>query len=106
MSRIADVYLGDRPYPDSPGFKEPTTSREAARAVAGGAREGRERVFEAIRAAGSGGLTADQAGASVGRPPAYCRPRVTELFKAGRIVPTGERRPNETGLKARVWRAT
>lgn len=105
MSRIAESYLGDRPYPESPGFREPTTARDAARAVAPGAAEGRERVFGAIRASGSAGLTADEAAASVGRTPAYCRPRVCELFKAGRLIPTGERRRNETGLSAKVWRA-
>jgi hypothetical protein len=104
MSKTAEHFLGDQPYPDSPGFKEPTTSREAARVVSGTVAEGRESVFEAIRLAGSGGLTADEAAAAVGRTPAYVRPRVTELYKAKRIARTGERRRNSTGLRAWVWR--
>lgn len=105
MSRIADAAFGDRPYSESPGFKTGGTSREAARAVAPGARAGRERVFDAIAASGSGGMTADEAAALLGRRESYVRPRVTELFKAGRIVPTGGRRQNETGLPAKLWRA-
>lgn len=118
MSKMAEHFFGDQPledvlpkstqtYPNAPGFKEEEgISREAARAVSGAAADGRERVFEAIRLAGSGGLTADEAAAAVGRPQAYVRPRVTELFKVGRITRTGERRPNSTGLRAWVWRAS
>lgn len=105
MSKLAEHYLGDEPYPGAPGFKAPGTSREAARAVAPGAGVVREAVFEAIRASGSGGLTADEAAASVGRKPAYVRPRVSELSKEGRIERTGERRRNDTGLMAMAWRA-
>ena len=103
MSRIAEAAYGDRPYPDSPGFKTGSTSKEAAKAVAPGAGAVRERVFEAIAASG-GGLTADEAAAIVGRKPAYVRPRVTELYRAGRIKPSGERRRNSTRLSAAVWR--
>jgi hypothetical protein len=91
-------------YPNSPGFKEPTTSRDAAKGVRAGTREGRRAVLEAIRQAGSGGLTADEAAASVGRPVLYVGPRVTELHKLGLIIPTGARRENGSGLMAKAWR--
>lgn len=91
-------------YPDRPGFKERTTSKDAARSVANDAQKLRERVFEVIRQSGSQGLTADQAAFLVGRTVLSVRPRVTELGKTGRITPTGERRANESGLKAKVWR--
>lgn len=103
MSRIAEHFLGEAPYPDSPGFKEGTTSREAARVVPGAA-EGRERVLGAIRASGGAGLTADEAAAAVGRPVLYVRPRVSELFKLGQIVPADARRRNASGLWAKAWR--
>lgn len=103
MSRIAEA-LDLSTYGGNPGFKEPTTSRDAAKAVASGTQAVRERVFQAI-AVSAQGLTADEAAAIVGRKPAYCRPRCSELRAAGRIVPFGRRRNPDTGLSATVWRA-
>jgi hypothetical protein len=109
MSRTSET-LDPGPYGGMPGFKEPTTSRDAALAVAACAPLLRERVYAAIRATGAGGMTADEAAAAVGETVLAVRPRVTELAKAtakrpARIEPTGERRANESGLKAKVWRA-
>lgn len=99
-----DLFEHAARYPQVPGHKERTTSRDAARAVTSDAAVLRERVFEAIRSAGAAGLTADQAASAVARSVLSVRPRVTELFKAGRIEPTGERRANESTLKAKAWR--
>jgi hypothetical protein len=33
------------------------------------------------------------------------RPRVAELKAMGKITPTGDRRRNESGMSASVWRA-
>lgn len=93
-------------YPQAPGFKERTTSRDAARAVAGGAGTLREQVFECLRVAGPAGLTPDEIAEKIGRTVLAIRPRVTELAKDDPpwIVPTGDRRANASGLKAKVWR--
>jgi hypothetical protein len=106
MSRISEAY-DPGAYGGLPGYKEPTTSRDAARAVSSSAPLLRERVFAAIRAAGARGMTADEAAAAVEETVLAVRPRVTELAKAtpARIVPTGERRKNESGLSAKAWRA-
>ncbi len=94
-------------YPAAPGFKEPSTSRDAAWAMQRDAENLREKVFAAIAAAGARGATADEIATFLVRSVLSVRPRVSELTKATppRIVPTGERRKNESGLKARVWRA-
>lgn len=92
-------------YPDAPGFKEGTTSREAAEKVATTAQEGREQVFLAIQAAGAAGLTPDEAAERIGRDRLYVRPRVSELAREGRLIATGERRRNDTRMAAKVWRA-
>lgn len=91
-------------YPHAPGYREPTTSKAAAKAVANEAGKLRERVFETIRDAGPSGLSADQAASLLGRTVLSVRPRVTELAKAERITRTGERRANESSLRAHVWR--
>lgn len=107
MSRVADAAYGDTPlaYPASPGFKEPTTSKDAARAVSASAPLIREKVFAAIREAGLHGLTPDETAAKIGESILAVRPRFSELAKAQRIVETGERRRNESGLRAKAWRA-
>ncbi|HXL66625.1 MAG TPA: hypothetical protein VN938_16370 [Xanthobacteraceae bacterium] len=107
MSKIAEAAFGDLFYPERPGFKEPTTSKDAARAMASSAPLLRERVFAAIRSAGPRGMTPDEAATAIGETVLAVRPRVTELSKGThvRIIPTGERRTNASGLRAKVWRA-
>ena len=94
-------------YPRSPGWKERTTSRDAALAVTSRASILRERVHAEIAAAGLSGLTADQVAARLGESVLSVRPRLSELYHANppRIVPTGERRTNDSRLKAKCWRA-
>jgi hypothetical protein len=107
MSRIAESAFGDRPYPGSPGFKEGTTSRDAAAAVTGGAAELREAAFSVIALAGERGATADEVAKVLRRDWRAIRPRISELAHAKpkpRIVARGDRRPNDTGLSAKVWR--
>ena len=107
MSRIAERFLGDTPatYPNAPGFKESTISRDAANEMAADATILRERALAAIRKAGGRGLTADECALALGRDILSVRPRLSELRAANRIIPTGERRTNESGKKAMAWRA-
>lgn len=97
-------------YPGRPGFKEPTTSRDAARRIAGRAPSLREQALKALQVAWPGGLTADEVAAKVGKPVLSIRPRVTELLRLGEIMPvtwnaSGEplRRANASGADATVW---
>jgi hypothetical protein len=101
--------LSDLPlfrYPAAPGFKTGDTSRDAARKVRADAATLREKVYRAFVAVGEIGLTADEAAKMVGRLPPSVRPRVTELTKENppRVVPTKERRKNESTMTAIVWR--
>jgi hypothetical protein len=105
MGKMGEAAAGLRPYPDGPGFKERTTSRDAAAAIGAKAKTLRERVFDAIAAAGSAGLTSDEVAARLGLDWRSIRPRVSELLAAGRIEPTGETRRNDTDLFAKVYRA-
>lgn len=88
-------------YPDSPGFKEATTSRDAAASMATTAPRLRSKVK---RAFGDGPATADEIAGRLACSILSIRPRVTELARQGVIVDTGERRPNDSGRKAKVWR--
>jgi predicted transcriptional regulator len=89
-------------YPQSPGWKEDTTSREAAEAIESHADTIRARVLQALR---EWPLTADETAYAIEESILTVRPRVTELFKDGRIFRTGERRLNRSGREAHVYRA-
>ena len=94
----------DLPYPNSPGHKEWTTSKDAADAIAPTLSERQTEVFDAYKAVGERGLTADEVASKVDRSVLAVRPRVSELGVLGLIERSGERRANESGLKAAVWR--
>lgn len=104
MSKIADAHYGDTPapYPESPGFKEPTTSQDAAIKIKSHAETLRAKVLAAIEAAPTG-LTPDQAAELLGETVLAVRPRVTELKRQGKIEKSGERRKNVSGMGAAVW---
>jgi predicted ArsR family transcriptional regulator len=63
----------------------------------------RARALELLAAAPAG-LTADEIAAKLAESVLAVRPRVSELFHAGLIEKTGERRPNASGLNAHVWK--
>ncbi len=93
-------------YPRGPGFKEPTTSRDAAVAIAPRVASLRARVMRAIADAGAVGLTADECARVLGESVLAVRPRLTELGPrhGNRIEKTGARRANESGQMAAAWR--
>ncbi len=90
-------------YPESPGFKEPTTSRDAARKIAPRAQSLRDQVLIILAAAWPGGMTADEVARKAGKREFSIRPRLSELRAKGEILPTTTRRPNESGVDAIVW---
>lgn len=86
-------------YPNEPGFKEKGgTSEEAAQKI--DAKTLREAVLVALKA---GPATADETADSLGKSVLAIRPRFTELKKLGLVYKTAQRRPNRSGIKARVW---
>lgn len=91
-------------YPTVAGYKEATTSREAAEAIEAAGRAGRLR--EAVRqwyAAGNQG-TADECAGALGETILSIRPRVSELHHRGYLVATGERRLSSAGRSSHVWK--
>jgi hypothetical protein len=95
----------DSTYPDSPGFKAPGPSEDAATAVAGMAKTLREKVFKTIAAAPAG-LTADEVAELLNKSVLSVRPRVAELHRQGEIRQTGSRGKNASGMTASVWAVT
>ena len=89
-------------YPTEPGFKEGSTSNDAAQSMKASAPKLRTRVRNAISKLGD--ATADEVAEALDITPFSARPRVTELATLGVIEYTGERRPNISGRSAKVWR--
>jgi hypothetical protein len=97
MSRLPEV------YPDTPGFKMPGPSEQAAVAIAGTAKTLREQVLLAFQQSPCG-LTADAVANRLGKSILSVRPRVSELRRRGEIRPaSGQRGKNESGMSATVW---
>lgn len=90
-------------YPRSPGFKEKTTSRDAARKIAPRAQTLRDQVYATLRNVWPAGLTADEVALRIGRKEFSVRPRLSELRATKEIMATTIRRPNESGVDAIVW---
>lgn len=91
-------------YPHKAGFKDNSTSREAAEAIeaSGRAPDLRTRVasfFIVGRTA-----TADEVAVAIGETIYAIRPRVSELYKMDLIERTGERRPSANGQASHVYR--
>ena len=96
MSRMSEL-----PYPSSPGYKEPSTSKAAARAIQPHVSALARSILSLIR---YNPMTPDEAANALGRTLLTIRPRFSELAKKGLIEKTGARRPNASGLLAHVWR--
>jgi hypothetical protein len=89
-------------YPSSPGWREATTSREAAERIAGQALPLRKIVLDLI-AKTPNGLAVHEVADLLKRPVSTVQPRCSELRRLGEIQPSGQRRINASGARAHVW---
>lgn len=90
-------------YPASPGAKAAGTSTEAAEAMRPRAHILRAKVLACLRQHGP--LTTDECAGMLGETVLAVRPRFSELRALGQITDTGDRRVNDSGRRAAVWRA-
>ena len=89
-------------YPASPGWSQPTTSREAARRFAGRSKLLRQRVLATLEEVPSG-MSAHEIARRLALPPSAVQPRVSELRREGKIKPSGWRTKNDSGVSAHAW---
>lgn len=78
------------------------TSIAAAEHAQSGAAVARQRILDAIRAAGVHGLTREEIEAATGIPGNTVRPRVRELIQRSHIEEAGEQRMTKSGERAKV----
>jgi predicted ArsR family transcriptional regulator len=84
--------------------RKPGPGRRRVARAQSGRTERLRRVVLDVLAARAAGLTADEIAAALDESVLAVRPRVCELFHAGLIEKTGERRRNRSGLSAHVWK--
>ncbi|AXU20368.1 hypothetical protein C7W88_16950 [Novosphingobium sp. THN1] len=87
-------------YPEAPGHRGVDTSIEAAESMEKSAPLLRKRCLDRLK---MGPATADEVAAFLELSVLSVRPRFTELYTDGLIYDTGERRPNASGRRAKVW---
>lgn len=80
-----------------------SASRNAAAAARGATTRLRAEIHWLLLT--SAPLTADEIAERVGRSTLYVRPRVSELVKQGRVIDSGERGRNASGMSAAKWTA-
>lgn len=91
-------------YPHTPAARRTKTSRSAAKEIKPRVPTLREQVLAMLKFY-EAGLTADECAKQMGNSILSIRPRFSELVRLGLIFDTGLTRPNESGLKASIWRA-
>ena len=102
MGRIA---FAQGHYPHTPGYQNVDTSFDAAVAIEESAAGLQALVLVALREHGP--MTTDQTAGKMGYfglDVLKIRPRFSELKKMNKVEMTDERRKNESGQSARVWR--
>lgn len=99
--------LGCGPYPERPGSKERGgESEKAANAIAPIAADLRGKGARLFFDGYPAGFTADEVASQLRVSPFSMRPRITELYQAGLIRKSDERRRNRSLMTATVWIAT
>ena len=89
-------------YPETAGFKEDTTSRDAALSMASLSSPLRKTVLNYIKKFPS---TPDECAEGICESVLSVRPRITELKNLGFIKASGLTRKNYSGRNAKVWTA-
>jgi hypothetical protein len=104
MGSLKDQLDGLATYPDRPGFKEKGgASEDAANALAPMLKKNQAETLAAFERAARP-MTADELADFMGRTIVQIRPRVSELRRLGKIIPTGERRKSSFGQPSAVWK--
>jgi len=88
-------------YPNVPGYKAQETSKQAAIEMTD---EATGLQLDCLRALEEANRTADEIAGRFNKSILAIRPRLSELLRKGKIEDSGERRPNDSGKKAIVWK--
>jgi predicted ArsR family transcriptional regulator len=99
---MSGLFNDEHGYPDTPGWKENDTSREAADSMSLRAGTLRRLAYDFILK--NPYHTADEVAEALGESPLAIRPRISELRVKGMIINDG-RGQNKSGKAAHLWKA-
>ena len=94
----------EKKYPLTPGYKENSTSKEAAKNVSSRAANLRTQCLDIVKRKGNYGATPEEVASLLSESILSIRPRFTELKILNYIVDSGLRRKNNFGSNTKVWR--
>ena len=100
-----DLFSYQPSYPAAPGFKERDTSAAAAVKIKPTAQTLRGQCLVMMNNTGHG-MTADEVASALNVSILAIRPRFSELSQRGLIQDSGNRRANDSGRNAIVWKLT
>lgn len=105
MQYQTSAHSASERYPDHPGTKagSPETAFKAADRVAGVAGSHRDLILAELQAEPNG-LCSDEIGKRVGLTQYAVRPRISELYRDGKVARTEQRTVNAEGNSVMVWR--
>lgn len=89
-------------YPERAGYKAEGTSQDAANAIEGSGQAARLRTA-VLGWYATHESTADECADGLGESILSIRPRVSELYKQGRLIKTNLRRPSSQGANQSVY---
>ena len=94
----------EKKYPLKAGYKEQSTSKEAAAKVDSRAAILRTEAIEVFKRKGSYGATCEEVAEIMNEDITSIRPRITELKLLEYIIDSGDRRLNRFQNNVKVWR--
>lgn len=92
-------------YPETPGYSNPSTSKDAAKSMERKASALRLRVLAELQVRGDTGATCDELERALQLSHQTASARLREMALAKSIVDSGAKRATRSGRKAIVWHA-
>ena len=97
-------YTLEKKYPLTAGYKENSTSKEAAEKIDSRSTNLRTECLKIIKRKGNYGATPEEVAEILSESILSIRPRFTELKLLQYIIDSGDRRKNSFGSNTKVWR--
>ena len=94
----------EKKYPLTAGYKENSTSKEAAKKINSRAANLRTECLDIVKNSCNYGATQEEVAALLSESILSIRPRFTELKLLEYIIDSGNRRKNSFGSNTKVWR--
>ena len=104
MNKMTSLKYSEKKYPLTPGYKEQSTSKEAAGKINTRAAKLRTKILQILERKETYGGTCEEIAEIMSEDITSIRPRFTELKHMNYIIDSGDRRINKFKNNTKVWR--